>query len=91
MVKGWLSFWQIHILLTNISSVILHSLSRNCFAIKNQVFHFYFKKFRNLHNYNRNKHIKEHNKTILRYNKIVQIPSYCQKEKKQFSTTNILI
>ena len=25
---------------------------------KNQIFYFYFKKCRNLHNYNRNKHIK---------------------------------
>ena len=50
---------------------------------KNQIFYFYFKTCRNLHNYNLNKHIKQHNKTILRYNKIVQSSSYCQKETVQ--------
>ena len=49
---------------------------------KKSIFLLLFQKgsFRNLHNYNRNKHIKQHNKTILLYNKIVQSSSHCQKE-----------
>ena len=38
MVQGRLSFWQIHILFSNVLSVILHSLSRNCFTIKIKFF-----------------------------------------------------
>ena len=64
---------------SNVSSVILHSLSRNCFTIKNQIFSLNFRKCRNLQSYNRNQHIKQHNKTILRYNKNVQSSSPSQK------------
>ena len=38
MVQGWLSLQQIHILFSNVSSVILHSLSRNCFTIRIKFF-----------------------------------------------------
>ena len=38
MVQEWLSFRQIHILFSNVSSVILHSLSRNWFTIKIKFF-----------------------------------------------------
>ena len=46
-----------YLILSNVSSVILHSLSRNCFTIKSN-FYFYFRKCRKLHKNNCNQHIK---------------------------------
>ena len=54
-------------------------LVKELLSKKNLIFYFYFK-CRNLHRYNRNKHIKYHNKTILGYNKNIQSFSYHQKE-----------
>ena len=48
---------NLYFISSNVSSVILNSLSRNCFTIKSN-FYFYFKKFRTLHKNNRNQHIK---------------------------------
>ena len=44
-VIGWLNFWQIHKLFTKVSSVILHSLSGNCFTIKVKFFTSFSKSF----------------------------------------------
>ena len=70
-------------------SVILDSLSRNRFTIKNQMFYFYFKKCCNLRNYNHNQisnNIIKQYYCIIKAFKVLVIV-----QKKQFSRTNILI
>ena len=73
------------IFFSDISSVILQSLSNNCFTIKNQIFNSISKSVVTYVNIIANNILNN----ILRYNKNIQSSCYCQK--KGFSRNNILI
>ena len=72
-------FQQIHILFSNFSSDILHSLSSNCFTVKSSFFTSISKSFVTYITITVT-NILNNNKAILRYNEIVQSPSCCQNE-----------
>ena len=97
-IIGLVHFWQICILLfSNILSVTPHSLSRNCYIIKNQIFYFNIKNFSNLHKYNQNQHVKGNSNFQGILNWILQVLlCHCSKqhkniEKLQFNEQNIVI
>ena len=98
LVHEQLHFWQICILLfSNILSVTPHSLSRNCYIIKNQSFYFNIKNFSNLHKYNQNQHFKGNSNFQGILNWILQVllchssKQHKNIEKLQFNEQNIVI
>ena len=58
---------------------------------KKSYFYFYFKKYRNLHKYNRNQHIKYQNIIKQCYGIIKKFKVLVILKKKQFSRTNTFI